>query len=178
MRMTLLALCVVACGCSGPRIDPPTAPSAALLEPAQTQAQAQGGNALPFKGSFTRSTTAEPCPPPPAFTINGTAKGNATHLGAFTATSVDNVTGTSGVGTWYFTASDADQLFSETEGAENAFEPPNISRVTLRARIVGGTGRFAGASGQFTIQFVEALDFTACSGEGQGTFEGQLNLNR
>lgn len=176
MRTTLLALCVVACGCSGPRMDSPTSPSAALLEPAQTQARV--GNGLPFKGSFTRSTRAEPCPPPAAFTITGTAKGQATHLGAFTGRSVDNVTATTGIGTWDFTAANGDQLFSETEGVETAFEPPNISRVTLHARIVGGTGRFAGASGQFTIRFVEAINFAACSGESQGTFEGQLNLNR
>jgi hypothetical protein len=157
-------------------MESPTSPSAALREPTQTQAQ--GGNALPFKGSFTRSSTAEPCPPPPAFTINATATGNATHVGSFTARSVDNVTGTSAIGTWDFTSSDGDQLLSETEGVENAFEPPNVSRVTLRARIVGGTGRFAGASGQFTMQFAEAIDFAACSGEGQGTFEGELNLNR
>jgi len=105
-------------------------------------------------------------------------EGNATHLGTFSARSVDNVTATSGIGTWDFTAANGDQLFSETESVENAFEPPNISHVTLDARIVGGTGRFAGASGQFTIQFVEAINFAACSGEGQGTFEGQLNLNK
>ena len=176
MRKTLLAVCVVACGCSGPRLDSPTAPSASLVGAAQ--AQARGGNELPFRGSFARSSQADPCPPPPAFTINGTQKGNATHLGAFTARSVDNVIGTSATGTWDFTAANGDQLFSETEGVETAFEPPNISRVTLRARIVGGTGRFAGASGEFTIQFVETIDFDACNAEAQGTFEGQLNLNR
>ena len=176
MRKTLLALCVVACGCSGPRLDSPTSPSAAPLGSAQTQARA--GNGLPLSGSFTRVTKAEPCPPPPIFTINGTMEGNATHLGEFTATSVDNVTATSGIGTWDITAANGDHLFIETEGRENTFEPPNISHVTLDARIIGGTGRFAGASGQFTIQFVEAINFAACTGQAQGTFQGQLDLNK
>ena len=176
MRKTLLALCVVACGCSGSPLDSPTSPSAAQLESAQTQARA--GNGLPLSGSFTRASHADPCPPPPTFTIYGTVEGNASHLGSFTATSVDHVTDTSGIGTWEFTAANGDQLFTETAGVENAFEPPNISHVTLHARITGGTGRFAGASGEFTTRFDEAINFAQCSGESHGTLDGQLNLNR
>ena len=176
MRLTVIALCVGVAACSGQPLNSPTAPSAALVGAAQTQAQ--GGNALPISGSFTRSTTAQPCPPPSTFTITGTVEGTATHLGPFTARTVDNVSSTSGVGTWDFTARNGDQLFSETVGVETEFEPPNISHVTLHATIVGGTGRFAGASGELTIEFVEAINFATCSGESQGTFEGQLNLNR
>jgi hypothetical protein len=55
---------------------------------------------------------------------------------------------------------------------------PNISKVTLAATIVGGTGRFASATGTLTIRFTETIDFATNSATGSGTIEGQLNLNR
>ena len=85
-------------------------------------------------------------------TICGTAEGTATHLGRFTAVSVDTVNiATESAGTLDFTAANGDRLFTTTAGKEEAFTPPNISRVRQVATIVGGTGRFAGATGTFTV---------------------------
>jgi hypothetical protein len=50
--------------------------------------------------------------------------------------------------------------------------------VTLAATIVGGTGRFAGATGGLTIRFTETIDFATNSATGSGTIEGLLNLDR
>ena len=139
MRPIVLSVCLLAaaCGRQGPQSPlSPTSLSTAVIGSSQTQSQ--GGNGIPFRGSFTRSTSfpeGQSCPPPAEFTINGTEAGTGTHLGAFTATSVDFVGPLGGVGTWDFTAANGDRLFSETVGVENSFEPPIISRVTLRARV-------------------------------------------
>jgi hypothetical protein len=90
---------------------------------------------------------------------------------------VDTTNNTS-TGTFRLTAANGDQLFTETAGRETEFIPPNISKVTLNARIVEGTGRFAGATGTFTVQRTEAIDFAASSATGSGSFEGHLNLNK
>jgi hypothetical protein len=145
---------------------------------------AEGGTELPFRGSFTLATSGEVnCPPtcpPTTLTITGNQEGTATHLGRFTATSVNTVdlATTMSTGTFTFTAANGDQLFTTTAGQETAFIPPNISHVTFNAEIVGGTGRFAGATGTFIIRTIGAIDFAAATSTGTGTFEGHINLNK
>jgi len=77
-----------------------------------------------------------------------------------------------------FTALNGDQLFTTTAGQETAFIPPNISHVTFSAEIVGGTGRFARATGTFIIRQTAAIDFAAATSTGTGAFEGHINLNK
>jgi hypothetical protein len=167
--------------CSGQDLNPPASPTS-VLTPAQTPAQ--GGAQLPFSGSFTRESTASAnCPPtcpPTTLRIVANAKGTATHLGGFTATSedlVDTATNT-GTGTLRFVASNGDELFARTIGREDRFVPPNVSFVTFVATITGGTGRFEGASGTFTIHQVETIDFASSSATGSGEFSGHINFNR
>jgi hypothetical protein len=111
--------------------------------------------------------------------ITGTEAGTATHLGRFTATSEDrvNTTNNTATGSFNFTAANGDRLWTTTVGTENEFVPPNVSKVTFAATIVGGTGRFAGASGQLTIRITQIIDFATNSATGSGTIEGQLNLD-
>jgi hypothetical protein len=89
-----------------------------------------------------------------------------------------NTTNNTGTGTVNFTAANGDQLFTRTVGVETAFTPPNISQVTLTATIVGGTGRFQSATGTFSIELTETIDFATGSATGSGSFEGKLTLNR
>jgi hypothetical protein len=49
-----------------------------------------------------------------------------------------------------FTAAHGDRLSMTAVGAETEFVPPNVSHASVTATVVGGTGRFAGASGVFT----------------------------
>jgi hypothetical protein len=179
-------MCVFAAACSGQSLSSPTSPSsvAATSSPSQersgsSQTQARSGTELPFHGSFTGETHAV-FEPPITLVITGTQTGTATHLGRFTATSEArvNTTNNTGTGTFNFTAANGDQLWTATEGAENEFVPPNVSKVTLQARITGGTGRFVGATGTFTINFTDTIDHATSSATEVGSFDGRLNFNK
>ncbi len=182
MRAIVLSMCVFAAACSGQGLDSPTAPTAASVAAAQTQAQS--GTQLPFRGSYTGSSTgAVNCPPacpPTVLTLSGSHTGQATSLGRFTSTSLDEVTiaSATSTGTFRFMAANGDQLFTETVGAEDEFIPPNTSRVTLIATIVGGTGRFAAATGSVTIRSTLVIDFASGTSSVTGSFDGYINLNR
>jgi hypothetical protein len=201
MRLIITALCVCAVGCGGQTATGPTSPAnptggPALLsnaslapghEPGPQSAaglRAQPGVQLPFRGKFTSETAgAVNCPPtcpPTILRITGTATGEAAHLGRFTATTIDDVqlSTTSSTGTWNFTAANGDQLFTTTAGVETEFTPPNISHVAHSAAIVGGTGRFNGATGAFAIRLVQTIDFATNTATASGTFEGHINLNK
>lgn len=182
MRAIVVSVCVFTAACGGQALDSPTSPTAATAAPVQTQAQS--GTQLPFRGSYKGETTgAVNCPPtcpPTLLTVSGSHTGEATHLGRFTATSVDevNLASTASTGTFRFTAANGDQLLTETTGSEDEFIPPNISRVTLIATIVGGTGRFAAATGTFTLRFTGTIDFASGTSSQTGSFDGYINLNR
>jgi len=177
MRWTMVSLCVVMAACSGQNLNSPASPTAPGS--GVTQTEARGGTGLTFRGSFTRQSTSV-FEPPVTLVITGTESGTATHLGPFTATSEDRVDTTipAGTGTFDFTADNGDELWTTTVGVSNELPAPNISNVTLAATIVGGTGRFANATGTLTIRFTETIDFANHSATGSGTIEGQLNLNR
>ena len=192
MRPVVLSLCVFAAACSGQDLTSPTSATTARTasgrtEPpySSTQTEAQQGTDLPFQGSFTgRSRAVFNCPttcPPTSFTTSGTYEGTATHLGSFTAASVDVVdiaTATS-TGTIDFTAANGDRLRTTTAGGEDGFTPPNISSVTLLATITGGTGRFAGATGTLTVRFIQEIDFANATAEiVSGSLDGAIDLNK
>jgi hypothetical protein len=149
-----------------------------------SQTQARGGADLPFHGRFTSQTSAVAnCPPtcpPTTLLITGTQDGNATHLGRFTATTEDsvNIATTQSTGTFNLTAANGDRIFTTTVGQETGFQPPNVSFVTQTATIVGGTGRFAGATGTFTVEFAQTIDFAAGTATGTGSFKGLISFDK
>jgi hypothetical protein len=133
---------------------------------------ARDGTELPFHGSFTAFIDV---PPPSA---HATAEGTATHLGRFTGTLTAEVNSdNTSTGTFSFTAANGDQL-SGTFIGEGVFIPPNTARITEVATIENGTGRFAGATGTFTMVRFDTIDFATGQATATGTFEGQINLNR
>ncbi len=190
MRATVISVCVLVAGCNGQGVESPVSPTSTSAAMAQTdvpaglpQTQAQNGSALPFRGSFTGQTSGTVnCPPtcpPTTLTVTGTEEGTATHLGRFTADVievVDNATA-SGAGTIEFRAANGDRLSVTTVGREVGFTPPNISTIEQVATVIGGTGRFAGASGTFTVRFVQLIDFANATATLSGSFEGHINLN-
>jgi hypothetical protein len=170
MRSIIGAVCVLAAACSGQSLDSPTSPTGATVSPAQTQAR--GGTDLPFRGSYTSVIEV---PPPSAA---GTVEGTATHLGRFTGTVTAEVNGSTAIGRFTFVAANGDQL-SGTFVGEGVFTPPNTATRTERATIQNGTGRFAGATGTFTMVTVDTIDFGAGgTATGYGSFEGWINLNK
>ncbi len=171
MRLIVLGVCLFAAACSGQASNSPTSPTNASLGPAQTAAR--GGTALPFRGSFTTLTDV---PPPSA---HATAEGAATHLGQFTGTLAAEVTSdNTSTGTFSFTAANGDQLSGTFVGIEGVFIPPNTARITEVATIENGTGRFAGATGTFTMVRFDTIDFATGKATGTGTLEGKINLNK
>ena len=169
MRPVLLSVCVLTAACTGQVSDSPTAPASAVLAPAH--AQRQGRVQLPFRGSLT---TENITPPPNAAE---TAVGNATHLGRFTAaiTAVVDLATSEATGTITFTAANGDRLFATFVG-QGVFIPPNVAQLTEVATISGGTGRFEGATGTFTMLRVEIIDFATGRAPGYGSFDGHIDL--
>ena len=181
MRPIIFGMCMFAGACSGQVLDSPTSPSTAAVAPGQTEAQ--GAVQLPFRGTFTgESRGVLNCPPtcPPTIVrVTGTDTGEATHLGRFSAVYEDeaDLATATGTGTFTLTAANGDKLFTTYVGGQTEFVPPNLSTVTLVATITGGTGRFARASGTFTIIRTGVVDIATGTGTESGSFEGQISLN-
>ena len=176
LRSVIAVLTVCGAACSGEALRSPASPTGV---PAGAGRQAaQSGSQLPLHGAFRFDATGVSIPPTRVSTA--TATGTSTELGRFTATIVDNVnlpTATA-TGTFTLTAANGDQLFATTSGGEDAFVPPNVSHTTSTATIVGGTGRFAAATGVFTVHAITTIDFIAATSTGTGTFDGVNDLNR
>ena len=175
MRPLILAASVLAAACSDHGSGSPTSPTSAALLPARTQ---QNATRLPFHGSFTLADRATITPP--TMLLQGTGEGNATHLGRFTLTTreVVDIALATATGMFNLTAANGDQLFATIAGAEDQFTPPNVSHVTLLATIVGGTGRFASATGTFTMELTSTIDFAAGTSTSIASFDGYINLNK
>jgi hypothetical protein len=169
MRLIVLGVCLFAAACSGQALNSPTSPTSTGLGLVQTAAR--GGPDLPFRGSYTSVIEV---PPPSAV---GTVEGTATHLGRFTGRLTAEVTGNTATGKFTFIAANGDQL-SGTFVGEGVFMPPNTATRNEIATIENGTGRFAGATGTFTMVTVDTIDFATGKATGTGTFEGEINLNK
>jgi len=111
----------------------------------------------------------------PTVSVNGSGAGVATHLGAFTVTwqvTVDITTNPSpSTGAFEFTAANRDQLFTDIVGEGTG---TSIAHITECATITGGTGRFADATGAFTIHRVVDL----ATGSTSGAFGGAIVMNK
>jgi hypothetical protein len=106
----------------------------------------------------------------PTLSVDGSGTGIATHLGRFAVSwlvTVDISTDPSpSTGTFEFIAANGDRLLTDILG-EGSGAP--IAHVTEWATITGGTGRFAGATGEFTIRRVVDLSTGGTSGAFGGT---------
>lgn len=166
MRPIVFGVCVLLAGC-GQVANSLTSPLAG-----PSPARAQNATNLPFRGDLTTDALA---PPPNAV---ATADGTATHLGRFTGrltASVDLATG-QGIGNLEFTAANGDRLLATFVG-QGEFIPPNTARLIEVATITGGTGRFAGATGTFTMVRFDIIDLSTFLATGYGSFAGHISLN-
>jgi hypothetical protein len=143
--------------------------SLALLQLAGTAA---AGEQVPFKGRLEGSYTVTVVPP--IGTFQGSGSGEATHLGGFTYEFPHTVnfgtTPPTGIGTYSFTAANGDKVFAEFLGQSTPVAPGFVL-VEEEGVITGGTGRFANASGEFTItRLVDQVNQITV-----GSFEGTIS---
>jgi hypothetical protein len=127
---------------------------------------------VPFKGSLegveTRTSFAFPF-----VSILGEWTGNATHLGRFTVENPHtvNVLTMSGSGSFDFTAANGDTVTADESGQAFLTQTPGVLSIVEHATITGGTGRFAGATGSFTVErLLDTVTHTTF-----GSFNGTSN---
>jgi hypothetical protein len=127
---------------------------------------------VPFRGSIEGFETS--VVEFPSVFVDGSASGNATHLGRFTMTyelEVDIATPPpfDTIGSSVFTAANGDCLFSDIVGLGTPTADPNVLSVREEHTITGGTNRFAGATGSFIRTYSLFRDTGATSGSFEGT---------
>lgn len=136
---------------------------------------AEAGKFVPFKGNLDGSYDVTINPgPPPVGTFEGSGTGSATQLGRFTYEFPHMVNFGSippvGMGTYTFTAANGDTVEADFIGFSIPVEP-GVVFVVEEATITGGTGRFAGASGEFTVErLVDQIGRTTI-----GSFDGTIS---
>jgi hypothetical protein len=124
----------------------------------------------PFKGSVNAVETGTIMFPTRFLDREGT--GTATYLGRYTehVTMEINIPTMSSTGTATFTAANGDTLLATVAGQATRTSPTTLSIVEVYT-ITGGTGRFAEATGSFTLQ--STVDQT--TGVSSGAFSGTID---
>jgi hypothetical protein len=124
----------------------------------------------PFKGTVNAVETSEVVFP--IASINREGTGTATYLGKFTqqVTLQVNVLTGSAIGAATFTAANGDTLSASVVGQGTPIGPTVVSVVEVYT-ITGGTGRFADASGTFTLE----MTVEQTTGVSTGTFSGTID---
>ncbi len=124
----------------------------------------------PFKGTVHADETVVPSPPTASLTRDGT--GTATYLGRYTEHIVMtiNLPTLSSTGTATFTAANGDTLAATVLGQATRTGPTTLS-IVERYTITGGTGRFADATGTFTLNST----VNQATGVSSGTFSGAID---
>ena len=127
---------------------------------------------LPFKGTLQSVETYVVSPPIMSVTANGS--GNATHLGQY-AISYEvevNLETLSGVGSAQLVAANGDILYANLLGQATPTGTTDVFNVVEEFTITGGTGRFANASGNFTL----SREVNITTGVTSGTMNGTIIL--
>jgi hypothetical protein len=135
-----------------------------------------------FQGSIQGNETYDLQSLPAAFGVKGNVTGIATHLGRFTLAyevTVNLVPPTpgQGKGSAQMVAANGDIIFSTVLG-QGTPDPdtPGLHHIVEIHTITGGTGRFAGTKGSFTVQRLvdERTGLTSGSFHGTITFTDSL----
>lgn len=142
--------------------------------PTGTLVPTSGGNAAlantPFSGSFEGTQTVTAGTPPFA-TVQMQGEGTGSHIGRFTIAlpHTVNFATSSATGTATIIAADGSRIVASFTGQAQLGA---VVSIVEHATITSGTGRFADASGSFTIR----RTFNQAAGTTAGTFEGTLSL--
>ena len=141
--------------------------TAVLAVPAAAQKQ------VPFKGSLQghETDTPEGGPPPTTLSVDGNATGIASHVGQFSFSYQLTVTLADGTatGSAQLIAANGDSIYTTVAGSSEMTATPGVFSITEINTITGGTGRFSGAQGSFTIERLINLATGFTSGSFHGT---------
>lgn len=127
------------------------------------------GQQLLLKGSLQDTETQQVVFP--TIFVYGTGSGNATQLGLYTISyhAQLNIPTLSATTSATLVAADGSSLFGEGTGQGTPTATPGIVSIVETYTITGGTGRFAGASGNFTVERVINRATLLSSGTISGT---------
>ena len=139
---------------------------------------AANGTVLPLKGTTTGSLTVSL----PSGAATSSFTGNFSHLGATTGGDVTPITLTSPTtftykGTDTLVAANGDEVFSTFTGSGALTSATTIESTQVNT-ITGGTGRFADASGTFTVTIssvVVSSSATSDTTHNTDTWNGQIS---
>jgi hypothetical protein len=125
----------------------------------------------PFKGTFNGVETGETDFPIRSIIREG--GGTATYLGKYTShlTAEINLMTSHATGAATFTAANGDTLTTTVDGQASPTPTPGVVSVVEDYTITGGTGRFADATGTFTLEII----VTQATGVSSGTFSGAID---
>jgi hypothetical protein len=110
----------------------------------------------------------------PTLYVDANGSGHATQLGVYTISfqaEIDIPTQAGSVDA-ILVAANGDSLFAEGQGQGTTTSNPTVVSIVEVYTIIGGTGRFTGATGNFTVE--RLLDRP--TGISSGTFNGYIVL--
>ena len=142
--------------------------TAALVNPAAAQTSCINSAPGCFKGTFQGEDAHDTLPPgATTVAISTTATGTGTHLGRFSL--IREVTGSlvdfSDTGSAQWIAANRDRIYTTIVGqAELSDIPGGYLKATETHTITGGTGRFTGAQGSFTVELFHKLEASGVAG--------------
>jgi hypothetical protein len=166
------AFMVVGCSQTTSPTSPTSVPSTgASFTSSAAAASAVAPHDVPFKGRL-QGTDADSDPTSTSLVVTTDGTGNATHLGRFSFSqrvTLDFATGTT-VGTAHWTAANGDSFDTTLTGSGHLTGAPGEISITDIHTITGGSGRFEGARGRFTVErLASAITFTTSGSIVDGT---------
>jgi hypothetical protein len=155
------------------RLSPTARAAFALLALLVLGGTAAAGELVPFKGDLDATVERTPVPGEPLVLVEVDGGGKAAHLGRFTfeAPHYVNTATRTAAGTYTFTAANGDTLTADFTGTATPVPGSSLLYIVETATITGGTGRFADATGSFTVERL----YDPVDGTTTGSFEGTLS---
>ena len=159
--------------------------TAALAVPAAAQTSCADVAPGCFKGTFQGQDAHDTLPPgATSVVIRTTATGIGTQLGRFSLNRevTGNLLNFSAAGSAHWVAANGDSIYTTVVGqAELSDLPGGFLKVTEIHTITGGTGRFTGAQGSFTVELFHKLEASGVAGGVEthdifGSFHGTITF--
>jgi hypothetical protein len=145
-------------------------PMAAMILTAALAMTAVAQNQVPFKGAMQGNDT-DTAFTNTTVTVLTVGTGVGTHVGQFSFTQEITVNFAEGTGTGsaHWIAANGDSFDTTIAGSAEPTDTPGVISITEIHTITGGTGRFAGAQGSFTMERMASGITFLTSGSFHGT---------